>query len=450
MTVGGSRPIRTNPIGTETSPVSLFLICSNSSRSLTGMSRRRSSAVDPLKVFADEFAQDPSNDTFAGDFGLPPDFDEPVKELDTPLDVIQAPPRKGRGAVTNATGRFERFEQQRVDDGWQREAEDEPRLRTTVAIDSSRTVIARNQSPDIPFDRSINPYRGCEHGCVYCFARPTHAYLGLSPGLDFESRLFAKPDAPALLRKELARKGYTCAPIAMGTSTDPYQPVERERTITRSILEVLAEHEHPVTIVTKSDLIVRDLDILGPMAAKGLAAVSISVTTLDRKLARTMEPRASSPEKRLAAIRACSAAGVPTGVLVAPLIPAVNDSEIEAILDRAHAEGAGVAGWILLRLPLEIKDLVEEWLHAHFPDRAERVLSLIRQSRGGALYRAEWGKRMSGEGPYAHMIAQRFRHACQQIGFKKKTLQLDTTRFAVPGSADRQMSLFDGEAGKCR
>lgn len=411
------------------------------------MSRRRSPVVDPLEVFADDFAQAPSTDAFADDFGQASEIEEPVKRVDAPYDAVPATPRKGRGAVTNSAGRFERYAQERVDDGWQRSPGDddpEPPLRTTVAIDSSRTVIARNQSPDVPFDRSINPYRGCEHGCVYCFARPTHAYLGLSPGLDFESRLFAKPDAPALLRKELARRGYVCQPIALGTNTDPYQPVERERRITRGILEVLAEHEHPVTIVTKSDLVVRDLDILGPMAAKGLASLSLSVTSLDRDLSRLMEPRAPTPEKRLAAIRASAAVGVPTGVLVAPIIPAVNDGEIEAILGRAHEAGARHAAWVLLRLPLEIKDLVEEWLRAHFPDRAERVLSLVRQSRGGALYRAEWGKRMSGEGPYAHMISQRFRRACRQIGMTRRSAGLDTSRFGLPGAIARQMSLFDG------
>ncbi|MEQ8586625.1 MAG: PA0069 family radical SAM protein [Thalassobaculaceae bacterium] len=416
------------------------------------MSRRRSTAVDPLEIFADEFAQAPSNDAFADDFGQVAEAEEPVKRIETPIDpvpcdALPAAPRKGRGAVTNSSGRYERYAQERVDDGWQRpETPDdaEPPLRTTVAIDSSRTVIARNQSPDVPFDRSINPYRGCEHGCVYCFARPTHAYLGLSPGLDFESRLFAKPDAPALLRRELARRGYDCQPIALGTNTDPYQPVERDRRITRGILEVLAEHDHPLTIVTKSDLVVRDLDILGPMAAKGLASVSLSVTSLDRELSRLMEPRAPTPEKRLAAVRACAEAGVPAGVLVAPIVPAVNDDEIEAILARARDAGASHAAWVLLRLPLEIKDLVEEWLRAHFPDRAERVLSLVRQSRGGALYRAEWGKRMSGEGPYAHMIAQRFRRACQQAGLGRRSPKLDTSLFALPDGPARQMSLFDG------
>lgn len=429
----------------------MFLICSLHLATLRGMSRPGSIVADPLDVFADDVAQDPSWD----DVAVPVDTDGPGADpgadlgadpgdeaADGPVDFLTPTPRKGRGAVTNGAGRFERLAGQRVDDGWSPQEDGAPALRTTVAIDSSRTVIARNQSPDVPFDRSINPYRGCEHGCVYCFARPTHAYLGLSPGLDFESRLFAKPDAPALLRRELARRGYACDTIALGTNTDPYQPVERERRITRGILEVLAEHEHPVMIVTKSDLIVRDLDILEPMAAKGLAKVSLSVTSLDRDLSRLMEPRAPRPDKRLAAIRACADAGIPTGVLVAPIVPAINDAEIEAILERAAASGARSASWVMLRLPLEIKDLVEEWLRAHFPDRAERVLSLVRQCRGGSLYRSEWGKRMSGEGPYAQMIAQRFRIASQRYGLAGKTVGLDTTRFTVPGAVDRQMSLF--------
>ncbi|NQW10727.1 MAG: PA0069 family radical SAM protein [Alphaproteobacteria bacterium] len=353
-------------------------------------------------------------------------------------------PIKGRGAVSNHVGRFEALSGERVDDGWDDpERNDPPRLRTTVGIDASRTVIARNQSPDVPFDRSVNPYRGCEHGCVYCFARPTHAYLGLSPGLDFETRLFAKPDAPTLLRRELARPGYVCDTLALGTNTDPYQPIERDRRITRGILEVLAEHEHPVMIVTKSDLIIRDLDILRSMAAKDLATVALSVTTLDRGLARTLEPRAPRPDKRLAAIRACAEAGVPVSVLVAPVIPAINDSEIEAILEAAAEAGATSAGWVLLRLPLEIKDLVEEFLCAHFPDRADRVLSLVRQTRGGALYEPAWGKRMTGEGPYAQMIAQRVRLACQRLGLTRRTVGLDTTRFATPRPDRGQMSLFD-------
>ncbi|MCR9175065.1 MAG: PA0069 family radical SAM protein [Alphaproteobacteria bacterium] len=363
-------------------------------------------------------------------------------------------PRKGRGAISNRAGRFEPKVTDRVDDGWAPAAGTAPepevlpdRNRTTVAIDSSRTVIARNSSPDVPFDRSVNPYRGCEHGCVYCFARPTHAYLGLSPGLDFETRLTAKPDAPEQLRRELSRRGYDPDTLALGTNTDPYQPVEREMRITRGLLEVLAEFEHPVMIVTKSDLVTRDLDILGPMAAKGLAKVGLSVTSLDRDLARTLEPRAPRPDKRLAAIRTCADAGVPASVLVAPIIPAVNDHDLEAILERAAEAGAGSASWVLLRLPLEIEDLMREWLEAHVPDRAERVLSLVRQSRGGKLYRSEFGRRMTGEGPYAQMIAQRFRLACARLGLARRTGTLDRARFTVPDSAKTaagtaQMSLF--------
>ncbi|MEQ8815010.1 MAG: PA0069 family radical SAM protein [Thalassobaculum sp.] len=423
------------------------------------MSRSRSRTVDPLEVFAGEFAQDLPADEF-GDRAMDDDLSPAAGH---PSEVIPPLARKGRGAVSNRSGRFEPYARERVDDGWSKpqvpagagpdgpaqnprepEPDDpgEPKLRTTVAIDASRTVIARNQSPDVPFDRSINPYRGCEHGCIYCFARPTHAFLGLSPGLDFETRLLAKPDAPALLRKELARRGYECDTIAMGTNTDPYQPFEREMKITRGILEVLAEHDHPVMIVTKSDLIVRDLDILAPMAARGLAKVGLSVTSLDGDLARRIEPRAPRPDKRLAAIRACAAAGVPTSVLVAPVIPAVNDHEIEPILEAAAAAGAQSATWVLLRLPLEIAGLVEEFLRTHFPDRADRVLSLVRQTRGGALYRAEWGKRMSGEGPYAQMIGQRFRNACGRLGLARRTAGLDTTRFRAPQAPRAQLSLF--------
>ncbi|MEQ8399061.1 PA0069 family radical SAM protein [Thalassobaculum sp.] len=408
------------------------------------MARVRSQSADPLEVFAADFAQDTPPEEY-GDFG---GDEEPVRLVDLPSDVIPPTARKGRGAVSNQAGRYEAHTRDRIDDGWVKPPdagspdEDEPRLRTTVAIDASRTVIARNNSPDVPFDRSINPYRGCEHGCIYCFARPTHAWLGLSPGLDFETRLLAKPEAPALLRKELARKGYECDTIAMGTNTDPYQPVEREMRITRGVLEVLAEHDHPVMIVTKSDLVVRDLDILGPMAAKGLAKVGLSITTLDRALARTLEPRAPRPDKRLAAIRACVDAGVPASVLVAPVIPAINDHEIEPILEAAVAAGAEAATWVMLRLPLEIAGLVEEFLRAHFPDRAERVLSLVRQTRDGELYRAEWGTRMRGQGPYAQMIAQRFRAACRRLGLARRTAGLNTTLFAAPKPVRSQLSLF--------
>ena len=353
---------------------------------------------------------------------------------------------KGRGALSNRSGRFERFSNERVHDGW--DGEDHERFytpkqhQTRVIFDASKTVIARNQSPDVPFDRSVNPYRGCEHGCIYCFARPTHAWLGCSPGLDFETKLFVKPNAAELLRGEISRKGYQVAPLALGTNTDPYQPLERERRITRSILEVLSEFNHPVMIVTKSDLVVRDLDILAPMAEKGLARVGISVTTLDRELSRTLEPRAPRPDKRLDALRKCSMAGVPTTILVSPIIPAINDHEIETILEQAAALGVEAATYALLRLPMEIKDLVVEFLQSHFPDRADRVLSLVRQTRKGAFYQAEFGKRIRGEGPYAEMIAQRFRIACQRLDLKRNSEDLNLSRFAVPEVPEAQMSLF--------
>ena len=295
-------------------------------------------------------------------------------------------PRKGRGAASNATGRFEAEQRIALDDGWgSADAEPLP-FNTTVSINSTRTIIARNNSPDIGFDRSINPYRGCEHGCIYCYARPSHAYLGLSPGLDFESRLFYKPQAAALLAAELRKQGYTCRPIALGSNTDPYQPVERRLGITRSILEVLRDFRHPVTIVSKSALIQRDIDILKEMAKQKLAIVTISVTTLDRALARVMEPRAATPDERLEAIATLAEAGIPTGVLSAPMIPALNDSEMEAILERARAAGATAAGYTLLRLPLELKALFREWLETHFPDKAAHVLSLVAQAHGGRLY----------------------------------------------------------------
>jgi len=415
-------------------------------------------------VLSADFAQDAPEPSFgeacdlAPDDIADPDFSDPEfsrpslrrsPALSTRRDATQRDAtqpdltrHKGRGALSNRSGRFEATSTEAVDDGWRVPAPADPgpdpvddtRPRTSVAIDASRTVIARNQSPDVPFDRSINPYRGCEHGCIYCFARPTHAYLGLSPGLDFETKLLAKPDAAAILRRELARPSYKVDTIALGTNTDPYQPVERERRITRQILEVLSETGHPVMIVTKSDLVTRDLDILGPMAARGLAKVGLSVTTLDRDLARSLEPRTPRPDKRLAAIRACREAGVPAGVLVAPIIPAVNDPEIEAILEAARDHGAGSASWVLLRLPLEIEDLMTEWLRTHVPDRADRVLSLVRQSRGGRLYRSDWGKRMSGEGPYAQMIAQRFRLACDRLGLTRRTADLDLSQFRPPVS----------------
>ncbi len=340
--------------------------------------------------------------------------------------------RKGRGAVSNPDGRFETTQRAALDDGWGSLDEELPPLRTTVGIDTSRSIISRNDSPDIGFDRSINPYRGCEHGCVYCYARPTHAWLGLSPGQDFESRLFAKPDAAELLRSELARPSYRCAPVALGTNTDPYQPIERERRITRSILEVLAEHEHPVTIVTKSALILRDLDILSEMAARRLARAAISVTTLDRRLANRLEPRASTPPRRLAAIRALAEAGVPVAVMAAPIIPGVNDTEIEAILGAAAGAGASEADWVMLRLPGEVADLFKEWLEAHAPLKARRVMSLVRSLHGGADYDSRFHIRRRGGGAYADMIAARFAKARRKFGLALRGLELDTTRFAPP------------------
>jgi DNA repair photolyase len=353
-------------------------------------------------------------------------------------------PIKGRGAFSNRDGRYEPRRTERVDDGWP--AWDDGLLpaapRTTVTPDRAKTVIARNRSPDVGFDRSINPYRGCEHGCIYCFARPTHAYLGLSAGLDFETRLFAKHDAALLLRRELSRPGYRPAELALGVNTDAYQPIERRLRLTRSVLEVLAEFRHPVAIVTKSHAVLRDLDLLAPMAAENLAKVCISVTTLDPGLARRMEPRAPAPANRLRAIEALAAAGVPVSVLCAPMIPSVNDVELERILEAARDRGATGAGYVLLRVPLEIEGLVTEWLEAHRPGQAKRVFSLLRQAHAGKAYRSEFGTRMRGAGPYADMLAQRFAVAVARLGLNRTSRALDTTKFRVPGAADRQLSLF--------
>jgi DNA repair photolyase len=356
---------------------------------------------------------------------------------------------KGRGALSNRTGRYETEERVAVSDGWEGASapggEDDtdppPNPRTTVSPDTTRTIIARNDSPDIPFDRSINPYRGCEHGCVYCFARPTHTYLGLSPGLDFETKLTMKPDAAKLLERELRQPKYRCDVMAMGTNTDPYQPVEREYRVTRQILEVLSAYNHPVSIVTKSALVTRDIDILADMARRDLAWVGISVTTLDRELARVMEPRAATPQRRLKAIAELNAAGIPVGVMNAPIIPALNDMEIERVLAAAAAAGARSAGHVLLRLPLEIKGLFEEWLNAHFPDKAKHVLDLIRETRGGKLYQSEFGQRMKGTGPYAQLIHQRFKMACRKLGLNKAERSLDTSKFRPPPRAGDQLAL---------
>jgi DNA repair photolyase len=361
-----------------------------------------------------------------------------------PLETagITAGRRHGRGAQTNRSGRYEPIAYEPTDDGWESLAELEA-LATEVQEVPARRIITKNESPDIGFDRSINPYRGCEHGCIYCYARPSHAYLGLSPGLDFETRIFYKPQATALLKAELCKKGYTCRPLALGSNTDPYQPAERRLGITRAILEVLRDFRHPVTIVTKGALIQRDLDILGQMARDNLAVVTVSVTTLDRDLARRMEPRAATPERRLETITALASAGVPAGVLAAPMIPALNDREMEEILERARAAGASVAGYTLLRLPLELKALFKEWLEEHAPQKASHVLSLVAQCHGGRLYDSAWSKRMTGGGPYAEMLAARFDRACRRLGFAPRTRQaLDTSRFRPPPQKGDQLALF--------
>jgi len=342
--------------------------------------------------------------------------------------------RKGRGAGTNESGRFERQHREAFDDGWDTIEESTERINTTYTRDNAKTILARNDSPDIPFDRSINPYRGCEHGCIYCFARPSHAYLGLSPGLDFETRIFVKEDAPELLRAELARPSYACRTIALGANTDPYQPAERQYGVTRRVLEVLRELRHPVSIVTKSALVTRDIDILAEMATMRLASVAISLTTLDGKLARAMEPRAATPQRRLDTMRALSDAGIPVCVLASPMIPALNDSELDNILEAAAAHGAEAAGTILLRLPLELGPLVEDWLNRHFPDKAKHVLSLVRQARGGKIYSSEWGQRMTGTGPYADLLHLRFEKACKRLGLNRRrtAFDLDKTLFRKP------------------
>jgi DNA repair photolyase len=362
------------------------------------------------------------------------------------VQINRVPPPgalKGRGTAQNPASRFERERVEPFDDGW--EGQDEPdRPRTSLIRDATRTIIARNDSPDIGFDRSINPYRGCEHGCVYCFARPTHAYLGYSPGLDFETKIVFKPEAARLLEKELARPGYKPDVLALGTNTDPYQPVERTLSITRSILEVLERFNHPVGIVTKSAGVLRDADILSRMAAKNLARVHISITTLDPALARIMEPRAASPARRLAAVAELKRAGIPTGVLASPMIPGLNDAELESILEAAAKAGATSAGTLLLRLPHELGALFTDWLNTHLPERAAHVLSLIRQSRAGALNDSGFHSRFTGSGPYAALLAQRFNRAARQFGLDGERAPLDTSRFAPPRMAEAalQMSLF--------
>ncbi|MFC5066705.1 PA0069 family radical SAM protein [Flaviflagellibacter deserti] len=354
---------------------------------------------------------------------------------------VTAERRRGRGAVTNSVGRFEPYSRSLEDDGWD-SLGDLPPFKTDISFEAVRKIITRNQSPDISFDRSINPYRGCEHGCVYCFARPTHSYLGLSPGLDFETRLTVKPNAAELLEKELAHPGYQVRTMALGTNTDPYQPIEREHRITRSVLEVLAKTKHPVGIVTKSALVTRDIDILAPMAAEGLVRVAVSITSLDADLARTLEPRAPTPSRRLETVRQLTEAGIPTTVMTAPIIPALNDEEIERLLDAAKGAGATSAGYVLLRLPYEIKDLFQEWLAEHRPDRLNHVMSLVKSTRGGKAYQAEWGKRMIGDGVYAWTIGRRFELATKRLGLNQNRTSLRKDLFTPPARKGEQLALF--------
>jgi DNA repair photolyase len=357
--------------------------------------------------------------------------------------------RRGRGATLNPKVRFDAQGASPFDDGWDTlEAFAElPPLPTTLTRDASRSAISWNTPPDIGFDRAVNPYRGCEHGCIYCYARPTHAYLGLSPGLDFETKLIFKPDVAELLEKELRKPGYTARTMTLGSNTDPYQPVERTLKLTRSVLEVLDRFNHPVGIVTKSAGVLRDLDILSSMAARKLVRVYLSVTTLDDRLARTMEPRAAAPQRRLQAIAELTRAGVPTGVLAAPMIPGLNDAEMERILEASARAGARHAGYVLLRLPHELRQMFEDWLQTHIPDRAAHVLSLIRETRSGALSDARFHHRFSGQGVYADLLLRRFARAARQWGLDEAREGLDCTRFAVPqpagrGMAEAQMSLF--------
>ena len=344
-----------------------------------------------------------------------------------------SPPPRGRGTTDNPDNRYAPTRCEAFDDGWQ---QDVPHTRATeVRQELAKSVITRNRSPDVGFDRSLNPYRGCEHGCIYCFARPSHAYWDLSPGLDFETRLIAKTNLAERLEEQLSRPGYLPAPIALGVNTDAYQPIEREQRLTRQALEILLRYRHPVHLITKSALILRDLDLLEQLAAQNLVSVAISLTTLDNELKRIMEPRAASPAARLRCLRELHAVGVPVSVLCAPMIPMVNDAELEQLLKAARDAGAQSAGYVLLRLPLEIAELFEDWLRAHFPQRAEHVMSLVRQCRGGANYDSRFGLRMRGEGPFADLLARRFQVACKRLGLNRRELRgLDCQRFAPPGA----------------
>jgi DNA repair photolyase len=348
---------------------------------------------------------------------------------------------KGRGASENSTGRVESLARESVDDGWGSLDEDGDRLKTTLSVDRSRTVISFNKSPDLPFDRSVNPYRGCEHGCIYCYARPSHAYLGLSPGLDFESRIFYKADAAACLRRELARPGYRCAPIMLGANTDAYQPSERALKITREIVELLASCDHPVRIITKSSLVERDMDVLAPMATRGLCTVAVSITSFDTDITRRMEPRACSPARRLRTVERLARAGIPVEVPVAPVIPVLTDGELESSLARARGAGASDAWYTLIRLPREVADLFKRWLNEHFPLKAGRILHRIQDSRGGKDYESAFGTRMRGRGPYADLLERRFQLAHRRLAFPGND-ELNVTHFRPPVENTPQLTLF--------
>ena len=384
----------------------------------------------------------------------------PRPREDEPLTAKGAThPRKGRGAGSNQSGRYEKEKREDIDDGWTQawnggapdagiadaginDCEGRPPLRTEVTIETPRKIITRNKSPYVGFDRSINPYRGCEHGCIYCFARPTHAYMGLSPGLDFETRLFAKPSAQKLLEKELANPSYHPRVVAMGTNTDPYQPIERKFRIMREVIETFSKFRHPVTILTKSHLITRDTDLLAPMAARNLTRAMVSITTRDKALARSMEPRASSPAKRFDAVRRLSEAGIPTGVMTAPMIPGLNDDELESLLEEAKDAGAEFVGYTIIRLPLEVSPLFQEWLEAFAPTRAGRIMRHIREMNGGKDYDAQWSRGGEIKSTYAQLIAQRFKKASARLGFDKDKPALDLTQFRVPTAQNNQMDLF--------
>lgn len=360
-----------------------------------------------------------------------------MDESDAEYPIAPPVPLKGRGAVTNLQGRYEHNEREAFDDGWVSASEDDsPRLKTRVFEERAKSILTRNASPDIPFSVSLNPYRGCEHGCIYCFARPTHSYLGLSPGLDFESRIYAKINAPELLQRELSKKNYTPEPIALGVNTDAYQPIERELRLTRRVIEVLRDYGHPFAAITKSSLIERDIDLLAPMAAEGLVMAAVTITTLDTEIARTLEPRAATPTRRLRTIRALSEAGIPVGVSIAPVIPFVTEPDLERVLQACAEAGATSASYIVLRLPWEVAPLFKDWLAAHFPQRAERVMARVREMRGGKDYDSSFAQRMKGEGAWADLLKQRFDKAAKRLGLNARRHGiLDMSHFRRPKAA---------------